>query len=148
MVRPAAGPRADSGCIVRRGAATQPDIETAVPAEFAPRDDGRLARRFAGWEGFPRPGYIARPEASLATRNSAPLQLSMPSTKPIHIQPKGWGEEHWIHNDDKYCGKVLILKKGKRCSLHFHVKKTETFYVQKGKVQMELQQKTGERETF
>ena len=72
----------------------------------------------------------------------------MPSTKPIHIQPKGWGEEHWIHNDDKYCGKVLVLKKGKRCSLHFHVKKTETFYVQKGKVQMELQQKTGERETF
>ncbi|MBL8693527.1 MAG: cupin domain-containing protein [Planctomycetes bacterium] len=73
----------------------------------------------------------------------------MPAQKPIHIQPKGWGAEHWIHNDDKYCGKLLILKKGKRCSMHFHVKKTETFYVSKGKVQMELiHHPSKETETF
>lgn len=45
---------------------------------------------------------------------------------------KGWGHELWIHNDEKYCGKLLFLKKGKRCSLHYHKLKTETFYIQEG----------------
>lgn len=56
----------------------------------------------------------------------------------IKTVPKGWGKELWIHNDEKYCGKVLILNKGKRCSLHFHLKKHETFYISKGLVQMEI----------
>jgi len=64
----------------------------------------------------------------------------------IHRVPKGWGEEQWIHNDPLYCGKKLLLKKGKRSSLHFHVQKTETFYVQTGKVRMELIRQ-GARET-
>lgn len=51
--------------------------------------------------------------------------------------PKVWGEEHWIVNKE-YCGKKLILKKGYRCSMHYHKKKDETFYVIKGKVLMEL----------
>jgi len=55
----------------------------------------------------------------------------------IHIVPKEWGEEHWLVNDI-YCGKRLILKKGYRCSLHYHKKKDETFYVAKGKVLLEL----------
>lgn len=62
--------------------------------------------------------------------------------------PKGWGKELWIHNDEKYCGKILILKKDKRCSLHFHVKKHETFYISKGLVQMELIDKDGSRKTL
>tara|TARA_Y100000592_G_scaffold15326_2_gene22360 strand:- start:9210 stop:9581 length:372 start_codon:yes stop_codon:yes gene_type:complete len=45
---------------------------------------------------------------------------------------KGWGHELWIHNDEKYCGKLLFLKKGKKCSLHYHKLKTETFYIQQG----------------
>jgi mannose-6-phosphate isomerase len=72
----------------------------------------------------------------------------MPAGKPIHIQPKGWGEEHWIHNGEDYCGKKMFLKKGKRCSLHYHVKKSETFFVQKGKVQMELVRDGGKLEVF
>jgi len=54
----------------------------------------------------------------------------------MKIVPKVWGEEHWIVNKD-YCGKLLILKKGYRCSLHHHKNKDETFYIVKGKVLME-----------
>ncbi|MSR87993.1 MAG: cupin domain-containing protein [Candidatus Zambryskibacteria bacterium] len=56
----------------------------------------------------------------------------------IKIIPKVWGKELWIHNDEKYCGKVLVLEKDRRCSLHFHKIKHETFFVSKGLVQMEL----------
>ena len=56
----------------------------------------------------------------------------------ILIVPKGWGEERWIHNDELYCGKILVLAQGKQCSLHFHKLKTETFYVAKGRLRMEL----------
>ena len=45
---------------------------------------------------------------------------------------KGWGYELWIHNDEEYCGKLLYFKKGKKCSLHYHNLKKETFYVQSG----------------
>jgi quercetin dioxygenase-like cupin family protein len=47
---------------------------------------------------------------------------------------KGWGYELWIHNDEKYCGKLLFFKAGKKCSLHYHKLKHETFYVQSGKL--------------
>jgi mannose-6-phosphate isomerase-like protein (cupin superfamily) len=47
---------------------------------------------------------------------------------------KGWGYELWIHNDEKYCGKLLFFNKDKRCSFHKHLLKTETFYLQSGKI--------------
>jgi len=50
---------------------------------------------------------------------------------------KEWGEERWIINES-YCGKILLLKRNFRCSLHFHKKKDEVFYVIRGKVLMEL----------
>ena len=56
----------------------------------------------------------------------------------IRHVPKGWGAELWIHNDELYCGKILVLKGGKRCSLHYHKLKTESFYVQSGRLQLEL----------
>jgi mannose-6-phosphate isomerase-like protein (cupin superfamily) len=56
----------------------------------------------------------------------------------VKIVPKGWGEERWLHNDGLYCGKILVLKQGKHCSLHYHQQKTETFYIQSGQLQMEL----------
>ena len=62
--------------------------------------------------------------------------------------PKGWGEELWVHNDPLYCGKILRLRRGKRCSLHYHKKKTETFYLQAGRVKMELVHGDGRRETL
>jgi mannose-6-phosphate isomerase-like protein (cupin superfamily) len=55
----------------------------------------------------------------------------------LERHPKGWGEELWIANTAAYCGKKLILKKGKQCSVHYHKLKDETFFVQGGVVQMD-----------
>ena len=56
--------------------------------------------------------------------------------KPIATQglrvPKGWGEELIFANDELYCGKLLILRKGAKSSMHFHVRKDETWYVAEG----------------
>jgi mannose-6-phosphate isomerase-like protein (cupin superfamily) len=46
--------------------------------------------------------------------------------------PKGWGEELIIENNDKYCGKMLIFKAGCKFSMHYHMIKDETWYVDKG----------------
>lgn len=51
--------------------------------------------------------------------------------------PKGWGFEKWIVNNEKYCGKILYFVKDKKCSWHYHKIKSETFYVQSGKIQLE-----------
>ncbi len=46
--------------------------------------------------------------------------------------PKGWGEELIIHNSELYCGKILVFKEGFRFSMHYHLLKTETWYVYEG----------------
>ena len=51
---------------------------------------------------------------------------------------KAWGEEIWIHNDEEYCGKILRFKSGGKFSLHFHIKKKETWYVNKGEFILNL----------
>lgn len=55
---------------------------------------------------------------------------------------KVWGRELWIANSDKYCGKILELRKGFRCSIHFHKNKDETFFISEGKVLMEVDGKS------
>jgi quercetin dioxygenase-like cupin family protein len=47
---------------------------------------------------------------------------------------KGWGYESWVVNGPRYCGKLLFVKKGKKCSWHFHREKDETFHVLSGEV--------------
>jgi mannose-6-phosphate isomerase len=56
---------------------------------------------------------------------------------PTHVVPKNWGEEHWIVNKE-YCGKKLVVRKGHRCSLHYHKVKDEVFYVASGRLFLEL----------
>ena len=57
---------------------------------------------------------------------------------PVEIQnpkrvEKNWGYELWIHNDEEYCGKLLVFTKAKnKFSMHYHLKKKETWYVQQG----------------
>ena len=51
---------------------------------------------------------------------------------------KIWGSEEWIVNNSKYCGKILNLNKGFRCSIHYHKDKHETFYLLEGKVLLEI----------
>ena len=48
------------------------------------------------------------------------------------VVPKGWGEELIIENNDMYCGKLLTFKKGCKFSMHYHMNKDETWYVEKG----------------
>ena len=45
---------------------------------------------------------------------------------------KGWGHELIIHNSEKYCGKMLVFKAGCKFSMHYHLIKQETWYVNKG----------------
>ena len=60
--------------------------------------------------------------------------------KPVHIEPKGWGREVWIANNDCYCGKILEIRQGKRCSLHYHKLKTETFCLRAGKLKVRVKE--------
>ena len=46
--------------------------------------------------------------------------------------PKGWGEELIIENNEMYCGKILIFKSGCKFSMHYHLEKDETWYVNSG----------------
>jgi len=59
------------------------------------------------------------------------------NTKPVKTVEKIWGKEIWVVNGRKYCGKILMLNKGYQCSLHYHRKKEETFFVIKGEILME-----------
>lgn len=49
---------------------------------------------------------------------------------------KGWGYEKWIVNNEDYCGKILFIVKGMKCSWHYHKIKKETFYVQSGSIKL------------
>lgn len=60
----------------------------------------------------------------------------MPEQIPIQYKDKPWGREIWFANTAGYAGKVLEIKKGKRLSLQYHEKKTETMYLLSGKIKM------------
>jgi mannose-6-phosphate isomerase-like protein (cupin superfamily) len=62
-----------------------------------------------------------------------PLSPSRASKKTATERvPKGWGHEIIIVNNDLYCGKILHFKKGGKFSMHFHLKKKESWYVSSG----------------
>lgn len=53
---------------------------------------------------------------------------------------KSWGWEVWFANSNLYCGKHLHVECGKWSSegrYHYHEIKDETFYVVKGRLQLE-----------
>ena len=54
------------------------------------------------------------------------------------IVEKEWGHEEWIVNKPAYCGKKLVFRRGYQCSMHCHKIKDETFYIQSGKLILEL----------
>jgi quercetin dioxygenase-like cupin family protein len=64
-----------------------------------------------------------------------PVPIKEIKTKKItpEIVPKGWGREIIFVNNDEYCGKILCFDAGKKFSMHYHLKKKETWYVAKGK---------------
>ena len=60
--------------------------------------------------------------------------------QPVHVECKGWGREVWIANSDRYCGKILEIRKGKKCSFHFHQIKTESFYLRAGRLKLRVKE--------
>ena len=53
--------------------------------------------------------------------------------KPPKKVDKVWGYELWVHNDEEYCGKLLVFTdKYNKLSMHYHLKKKESWYVQEG----------------
>lgn len=50
---------------------------------------------------------------------------------------KKWGYELWIVNNDEYCGKILYIYPEKKCSVHYHKLKKETFYIMDGQLSVE-----------
>ena len=60
---------------------------------------------------------------------------------------KQWGHELWIHNDSQYCGKLLVFThSGNKFSMHYHMLKNETWYVQEGAFQFDwIDTETAER---
>jgi mannose-6-phosphate isomerase-like protein (cupin superfamily) len=67
--------------------------------------------------------------------------------QPVRIVPKGWGREVWIANGKLYCGKILEINKGKRCSLHYHKLKTESFYLRAGRLRVRIKESPHGSET-
>jgi mannose-6-phosphate isomerase-like protein (cupin superfamily) len=65
---------------------------------------------------------------------------------PKRVEKK-WGYELWIHNDTDYCGKLLVFtQSGNKFSMHYHMIKDETWYVQKGAFQFDwIDTENGER---
>lgn len=51
---------------------------------------------------------------------------------PVRVE-KGWGYETIFVNNEKYCGKILHFNKNAKFSMHFHILKEETWYVQSGR---------------
>ena len=57
--------------------------------------------------------------------------------EPKRVEKK-WGHELWIHNDNQYCGKLLVFtNSGNKFSMHYHMLKNETWYVQEGAFQFD-----------
>ncbi len=56
----------------------------------------------------------------------------------VEFHQKGWGYERWMANSELYCGKLLVVFVGLRCSIHYHKLKDETFYIQDGIIRMRV----------
>jgi mannose-6-phosphate isomerase-like protein (cupin superfamily) len=67
--------------------------------------------------------------AHAAGAHAAPQKHTLPK-----IVPKIWGYEIIFANNELYCGKILHFYEGGKGSLHYHVKKTESWYIQSGRI--------------
>jgi mannose-6-phosphate isomerase-like protein (cupin superfamily) len=60
---------------------------------------------------------------------------------------KPWGREVWIACTDRYALKIIEIRRGARSSLQYHVKKHEHIYVDRGLLQIESENESGQMET-
>jgi mannose-6-phosphate isomerase-like protein (cupin superfamily) len=56
----------------------------------------------------------------------------------IKITKKPWGEEHLFAHGARYAGKILVVRKGHRMSMQYHVKKEETMYLVAGRLKLTI----------
>lgn len=66
----------------------------------------------------------------------------------MKIVEKPWGRELWIAHTDKYALKIIEVNKGTRSSLQYHVQKHEHLYVDRGLLQIEWEDETGQMQTL
>jgi quercetin dioxygenase-like cupin family protein len=76
--------------------------------------------------------YIDDKSFNVDTHWPVPKEGSKSKKLTVEIVPKGWGKEIIFVNNDEYCGKLLCFEKDKKFSMHYHIKKKETWYVSKG----------------
>lgn len=62
----------------------------------------------------------------------------------MEIIEKPWGRELWIAHTDDYALKIIEFNQGARSSLQYHVQKHEHIYVDRGVLQIELENEAGE----
>jgi mannose-6-phosphate isomerase len=51
---------------------------------------------------------------------------------------KPWGYEIVFAYTERYCGKVLFVRKGEELSLQFHREKDEVVYVHQGRIELDM----------
>ncbi len=66
----------------------------------------------------------------------------------MKIVEKPWGRELWIAHTDKYALKIIEVNQGTRSSLQYHVQKHEHLYVDRGLLQIEWEDETGQMRTL
>lgn len=64
--------------------------------------------------------------------------MKLPNIYNPEIHEKGWGHEKWCANNDEFCGKILVFKKGCKLANHFHLKKKEVFFCRVGLIKLIL----------
>lgn len=62
------------------------------------------------------------------------------STSHPRIVRKPWGEERIFAENDRYAGKLLLIRKGETLSLQYHERKDETIHVLEGVLGLQLEQ--------
>lgn len=66
---------------------------------------------------------------------------SLPN-RQVKIVPKPWGRETWFALNRRYCGKIIVIRKGHRLSFAYHKFKHETIYILRGRLSLTLGQRT------
>ena len=66
-------------------------------------------------------------------------QAKLKKQMKAKVVEKEWGREIWMANnlEENYCGKILQIHQGYNSSMHFHMKKHETFFIMKGALQVD-----------
>ena len=57
---------------------------------------------------------------------------------PVERVEKPWGYEIVYALTDRYCGKILFIRKGEQLSLQFHRRKDEVIYIHEGRIELEV----------